>query len=89
VSDPHRVFCPRPRHEALRQAVEYARWWTAKALDLAHEPDTHPGLIGHLTAADVQHRAAEHLISLDGDHAGLRPAETRASEAQPPSKAAA
>lgn len=51
----------------LRHAVEYAAWWTRKALDLARsEPHVHPGtnvgLVSHLTAADVQHRATERLI---------------------------
>jgi len=74
----------------LRQAVEYAAWWTRKALDLAAgEPDAHPGLVGHLTAADVQHRAAERLIPANGNHPGpSTTVETTASAAQPQSIAA-
>lgn len=47
----------------LRHAVEHAARWTRAALDFARDdPDAHPGLIGHLTAADAQHRAVELLI---------------------------
>jgi len=74
----------------LRQAVEYAAWWTRKALDLAAgERDAHPGLEGHLTAADVQHRAAEHLISLDGEHVRQARTETEGERSESPSEKAA
>ena len=74
----------------LRQAVEYAAWWTRKALDLAAgERDAHPGLEGHLTAADVQHRAAERLISLDGDQASPSFTENQGERSESPSEKAA
>lgn len=47
----------------VEHAVRYAAWWTRTALDRARsDPETHAGLIGHLTAAEVQHRATELLI---------------------------
>lgn len=50
----------------FRQAAEYAQWWTRKALDIARgETDLHPGVLSHLTGADVQHWAVEQLMSTE------------------------
>jgi hypothetical protein len=47
----------------LQHAIRYAAWWTRKALDIAGgTTDAHPGVIGHLTAASVQHSAVEQLV---------------------------
>ena len=53
----------------FRQAVEYAQWWTRKAIDLAPDADPHPGIVGHLTAAQSQHWAIEQLMKTSGREA--------------------
>ena len=41
------------------EVIEYADWFARYALDrLPDDPDAHPGIQGHLTAARVQLRAA-------------------------------
>jgi len=47
----------------IREAAQYAGWWSRMALDLApDEPGLHPGVISHLTAANAQHWAVEQLL---------------------------
>lgn len=47
----------------FREAVELAAWYTRYAIDRAPgEPDLHPGVVSHLTAARAQHDAAEQLL---------------------------
>lgn len=50
----------------FREAVDLARWYTAYALDLAPDAHPHPGVIGHLTAAQAQHWAVEQLMKTSG-----------------------
>jgi hypothetical protein len=45
-------------------AIEFADWFARYALDrLPEDPDMHPGIHGHLTAARVQLRAALRLAA--------------------------